>query len=131
MSELDERIEETLHRVYDPCSLAAQNPISLVDMGLVREWTLDEAGHLDVRMCVTSACCTMSPHFVRASEAELAKLEGVTSVTVRVDAAVFWTPDLMSERGKEKLEERRRATIERTGVRPMMWKERMHAAHAR
>ncbi len=127
MSEVDGRIEEVLHRVYDPCSLAQRNPISLVDMGLVLGWDLNEDGHLSVRMCVTSACCTMAPHFTEAARRELERLPEVRSVEVVVDAAFFWTPDRMTTRGKEKLAARRRTAISQ--VRPMQWKEVAHARH--
>ena len=77
-------------------------------------------------MCVTSACCTMAPHFTEAARRELAKLPQVRSADVVVDASFFWTPDRMSERAKELLAERRRATV--AELKPMQWKE---AAHAR
>jgi metal-sulfur cluster biosynthetic enzyme len=123
VSAADRQIEEVLHRIYDPCSLAQQNPISLIDMGLVLGWELGDEGHLEVRMCVTSACCTMAPHFTEAAREQLSKLPEVQSVDVVVDAAFFWTPDRMTARGKEKLAVRRRATIAVTGVKPMQWKE--------
>lgn len=50
------RVEEVIDRIYDPCSVAAENPISLIDMGLVRGWSVDESRRLlEVTMCVTSA----------------------------------------------------------------------------
>jgi metal-sulfur cluster biosynthetic enzyme len=128
MSALNGRIRGVLDRVYDPCSLAQRNPMSLIDMGLVLGWDLDEEGHLEVRMCVTSACCTMAPHFTEAARRELEKLPEVHSVEVVVEAGFFWTPDRMTVRGKARLAERRRATVAVTGVKPMQWKE---AAHVR
>ena len=41
---LDDRIMAALHQVCDPCSIAANAPISIVDMGLVRDWSIDEGG---------------------------------------------------------------------------------------
>jgi metal-sulfur cluster biosynthetic enzyme len=127
VSAVDARVEEVLHRVYDPCSLAQRNPISLIDMGLVLGWDLSEDGELTVRMCVTSACCTMAPHFTEAARRELERLPEVRAAEVVLDAAFFWTPDRMTARGKEKLAERRRATI--AEVKPMQWKEIAHARH--
>ena len=126
-ADFDQRVEDVLHRIYDPCSLAARNPISLIDMGLVLGWELDERGRLNVRMCVTSACCTMAPHFTEAAKHELAKLADVTSVEVVVDGGFFWTPERMTGRGKQKLEDRRRATVAVAGLKPKHWKEPAHA----
>jgi metal-sulfur cluster biosynthetic enzyme len=120
---LEAQVVEALHRVFDPCSLAANAPLSLIDMGLIRDWRIDREGNLTVRACVTSACCTMAPHFVRAAEEQLAKIPGVTSVRVELDPAFFWTPEAMSPHGKAALEARRRRSIELTGLRPQQWRE--------
>ncbi len=87
-------IRAALAGVHDPCSVAAGRPLSLVDMGLLRSWCLDE-GTLSVTFAVTFAGCTMAPHFLRAAEAELARLPGVQRVRATVDAGFAWTPDLM------------------------------------
>jgi metal-sulfur cluster biosynthetic enzyme len=91
MDLLGERIAAALAGVYDPCSVAAGRPISVVDMGLVTGWSLD-AGVLSVVFCVTFAGCTMAPHFVAAARAELAQIPGVTAVHTRVDTAHIWHP---------------------------------------
>lgn len=90
----DADIHAALAGVHDPCSVAAGRPLSLVAMGLLRGWDL-EAGTLSVRFAVTFAGCTMAPHFLRAAEAELAKLPGVARVVATVDTGFAWTPDLM------------------------------------
>lgn len=120
---LKAQVVEALHRVFDPCSVAANAPLSLIDMGLIRDWRIDRDGNLTVRACVTSACCTMAPHFVRAAEEQLAKIPGVTSARVELDPAFLWTPEAMSPHGKAALEARRRRSIELTGLRPQQWRE--------
>ena len=90
----DADVRAALAGVYDPCSVAAGRPLSLVDMGLLLDWRL-AAGTLSVRFAVTFAGCTMAPHFLRAAEAELAKLPGVERVRVSVDTGFAWTPELM------------------------------------
>lgn len=94
---LDADIAQTLSRIHDPCSVASGRPISVLDMGLVRGWRLDEAGALHVTFCVTFGGCTMAPHFMRAAERDLAQLPGVRRVTTVVDADFQWTPDLMKQ----------------------------------
>lgn len=119
---LDAEIAAALERVCDPCSIAANAPVSIVDMGLVRGWSIDEAANLVVQMCVTSAGCTMSAHMVRAAEAELEKIPGLSSVRVEVDAGAFWTPAAMTERGREVLRARREASMRSTGMTPQQWR---------
>jgi metal-sulfur cluster biosynthetic enzyme len=120
----DEQIRAALERVCDPCSIAVNAPISILDMGLVRGWSVDEQCRLTVRMCVTSPSCTMSPHMVKAAEQLLAAIPGLDSVRVEVDPEIFWTSDDMTERGRQILQFRRGASLNRTAVVPQQWRNR-------
>jgi len=124
----DEQIRAALGRVYDPCSLAANNALSLIDMGLVREWRVDEHANVHVTMCVTAPSCLMAPKFLEAARQELRKIEGIGSVEVEVDPTIMWTPDLMTATGK-RLDRMRHARARRLGgVRPQQWRETERAA---
>jgi len=120
---LDLEVEAALGRVYDPCSLAANNPLSLIDMGLVLGWDFDPHGNLSVRMCVTSSTCLMAPKFLGAARQELEKIEGIGSVAVDVDPSVLWGPELMTDEGKrlERLRHQRSRHV--TRARPQQWRE--------
>jgi metal-sulfur cluster biosynthetic enzyme len=120
-SPFDDAIKDALQKVCDPCSIAANAPISVLDMGLVKDWSVDEQGNLLVRMCVTSASCTMGPHMVRAAEELLSKIPGLTSAKVEVDPTVFWTPQQITGEGQSILEERRSSSFERSPVVPQQW----------
>jgi metal-sulfur cluster biosynthetic enzyme len=120
---LDRAIEAALGRVFDPCSLAANAPVSIVDMGLVLGWRVDEAGNVTVRMCVTSPCCTLAPNIAAGAERELRRIDGLAEVTVEMDAATFWTPDRMTDRGRETLRLRRERSQALLPVRPRQWQE--------
>jgi metal-sulfur cluster biosynthetic enzyme len=112
-----------LNRVYDPCSIAAQAPISILDMGLVERWSVDERRNLVVRICVTSAGCTMSAHMVRATEVELMKITELSSVLVEIDADAMWTPAAMTERGRAILRARRETSLRVMGTVPQQWRK--------
>jgi metal-sulfur cluster biosynthetic enzyme len=116
-------VQAALGRVYDPCSLAANNPLSLIDMGLVREWTIDGEGHLMVRLCVTTPSCLMAPKLIDAARQELRKVAGIEQVTIDVDPSVFWTPELMSSRGKRTVRRRHQRSRRVANVRPQQWRE--------
>lgn len=119
---LDRQIEAALHQVCDPCSIAANAPLSIIDMGLVREWSVDDTGNVVVTMCVTSPSCTMAPHMVRGAEQVLSQIVGVRSARVEIDPAVLWSPDDMTGSGKAVLEERRAQSQARTPVQPQQWR---------
>jgi metal-sulfur cluster biosynthetic enzyme len=118
----DEEIRTALGRVYDPCSLAVNNPLSLIEMGLVRGWCLSSDGALRVRLCVTSPNCMMAPKFLEASRQELGRIEGLTSVEVEVDPSVFWTPELMTEGGRRSAALSRDRSRRGAPVRPQQWR---------
>ncbi|MFL0670224.1 MAG: metal-sulfur cluster assembly factor [Erythrobacter sp.] len=110
---IDDEIRSVLGRIHDPCSIAAGRPVSVLDMGLVRGWVLDEGGVLTVTFCVTFAGCTMAPHFAQAAADDLAKLPGVERVETVIDTTFVWTPDKMKA-----------APLEMRG-RPQSWRERV------
>jgi len=88
---LDDAVRAALAHVYDPCSIAAGRPTSLIDMGLTTGWAFD-AGTLRITFCVTFAGCTMAPHFTEAARVELAKIAGVECVETIVDTRHVWQP---------------------------------------
>jgi metal-sulfur cluster biosynthetic enzyme len=106
MSELDDLILAALRRVDDPCSVAQQRPLSIYDMGLVRDWEVTD-GEVTIRMCVTSPSCQMAAHFLAAAEREVECIPGVRKATAFVDADFFWTPDRLSREGAASLARQR------------------------
>jgi metal-sulfur cluster biosynthetic enzyme len=121
---VDDAVRAALHQVCDPCSIAAQAPVSIIDMGLVRDWKVDDNGELVVRMALTSPSCTMGPHMMRAAEALLSDVPGIISARVEVDPTVFWTPGDMTEGGRGALASRRENSLLAAAIRPQQWRER-------
>lgn len=127
----DAAIRQALDQVCDPCSIAANAPVSIIDMGLVRGWSVDAEDNLVVRMCVTSPSCTMGPHMVRAAERLLAAIPGLRSARVEIDPAVFWTPGDMTRRGRDLLDARRSASLAKAKVAPQQWRNAAGAGQQR
>jgi metal-sulfur cluster biosynthetic enzyme len=119
----DEEIRAALEQVFDPCSLASNAPLNIIDMGLVRGWEVDGDNNLTVTMCVTSPSCTMGPNMASGAERLLRRIPGLSSATISFDVTTFWTPDLMSPEGKESLARRRRDTIALSGLKPQQWRQ--------
>jgi metal-sulfur cluster biosynthetic enzyme len=122
---MDEQIRAALEQVCDPCSIAANAPLSIIDMGLIRGWLVDEQGNIRVRMCLTTPSCTMSPNMVKAAEKLLSAIPGASSARVEVDPETFWTPDLMTEKGRELLKSRRETSLTRAEVVPQQWRSQV------
>jgi metal-sulfur cluster biosynthetic enzyme len=125
----DAAIRTALEQVCDPCSIAANAPVSILDMGLVTGWSVDDESHLVVRMCVTSPSCTMGPHMVRAAEALLSTIPGLKSARVEIDPGAFWTPDHMTRRGKEEVGGRRSSSLAASPVAPQQWRNTARGAN--
>lgn len=117
------QVEAALGRVHDPCSVAAQSPLSVRAMGLLRGWELSDRGVLDVRICVTTHACTMLGHIVRGIEDAAGEVDGVCAVRVTVERDVLWGEEMMTPEGRARLEANRRRARELTGVRPREWKD--------
>jgi metal-sulfur cluster biosynthetic enzyme len=112
----DERerlIAEILASVPDPCSVAAGAPLGLLDMGLVRSWTIDDEDHLSVILDITSPACMMAGHFILDAETRLAEVPGIRSVSVRVEPSFEWSEERLTPRGAEILARRRQLARER------------------
>ena len=103
----EDEVVAALAEVADPCSVAAGIPLSLLDMGLVRGWTLSADGDLEVRLDVTAPVCLMSGHFVADAQQRLEAIAGLRRVRVIVDPSGDWTPERMSGRATERLAKRR------------------------
>ncbi|RUZ74403.1 metal-sulfur cluster assembly factor [Mesorhizobium sp. M7A.F.Ca.US.006.01.1.1] len=125
---LEEQVTSALQKVCDPCSIAAHAPLSIIEMGLVRDVSIED-GNVRVRMCVTSPSCTMAPNMVQGAETLLLQIDGVTSVVIDVDPAVFWTPQDMTPDGRAKLAQSRLTSIQRTGVEPQQWRKSVAGGH--
>jgi metal-sulfur cluster biosynthetic enzyme len=91
-----EYVRVALSTVYDPCSVAAGRPVSIVDLGLLVSADLDHEGELTIVLCTTFPGCTMAPHFTRAAEEQAREIPGVRSVRVLVDPEHTWTPSAAS-----------------------------------
>jgi ATP-binding protein involved in chromosome partitioning len=75
-----EQVQDALRSVIDP--ELRQN---IVELGMVREIALGEAGHVAVTVSLTTPGCPIRSHFQRAVAQSVSALEGVTTVSVDFD----------------------------------------------
>ncbi|MGC4897167.1 metal-sulfur cluster assembly factor [Micromonospora sp. DT31] len=102
-----------LHEVYDPCSQAWQRPLSLPDLGLVRDVSADDTGRVTVRVSLTVPFCMAVHTIMQAVETRVGAVPGVTAVDVQIDTVTPWSPAAMSPGGRDRLEARRAAELRR------------------
>jgi metal-sulfur cluster biosynthetic enzyme len=125
---LEDRVRAALHRVFDPCSVNAGAPVSIVDMGLVVSVDAEAGGAVSIALRPTTPTCTLVGSFMEAAEKTALAVPGVTSARVRIDMRLGWTPAEMSPTGRATLEARRHASRARVPVRPQEWKQRVKEA---
>ncbi|MEV6947384.1 metal-sulfur cluster assembly factor [Streptomyces sp. NPDC051172] len=116
-----EQVHTALHEVYDPCSQSWQRPMSLVDLGLVREVAVADDGRATVRISLTAPFCMAVPTIMQSVEQKVGAVEGVTAVTVELDGGTPWRPELMTDEGRALLAAARtedRRTLPLTAIRP-------------
>lgn len=119
-SSVERAVDAALDAVVDPCSNALGEPLGLLEMGLVADRSI-VAGHVEVAMRLTSPCCAYGPTMAEAARREIERVDGVTSVAVRIDHAAVWTPEQITPVAADRVRARRAATVELTGVRPHDW----------
>jgi metal-sulfur cluster biosynthetic enzyme len=111
-------IREALNEIVDPCSRAAGAPAGLVDMGMIPTVTLADIGEgqaeVGVKLIVTHPFCMMSSIFINEIDQKLSAMPGISKVNVEFDASDFWTPDLMSDDYRQRLEVNRARRRENT-----------------
>lgn len=94
-----ELLWQALETVSDP-----EYPVSVVDLGMIYDLRLNDAGVADVDLTFTSVGCPaieMIPEDIRAA---LEGVTGVTDVTINVVWSPPWSKDRITPRGRRILE---------------------------
>lgn len=97
----EDAVFEALKNVIDP-----ELFVNIVDLGLI--YTVDikeeaDVSNVNIEMTMTSPACPAGPQLVQNSKDEVAKLEGVGEVDVKVVLSPPWSPDRMTEDAKDQL----------------------------
>ena len=92
------RVRDAVTNVVDP----EIRVVTIEDLGILREVTVDEAGHVTVTITPTYAGCP-AMDVIRADVAAAARAAGAADVDVRTELSPAWSTDRISEAGKAKL----------------------------
>jgi len=88
-----DQVRDALRAVKDP-----ELNLNVIDLGLVYEVEVSEAGDVHVEMTLTSPGCPVGPEMLSDAQAVLEKLEGVKQVDVELVWEPYWTPEKMDPR---------------------------------
>ena len=119
-SDLKNAVKAQLREVLDPCSCITDNPIDLVDLGIIDDITVDaEAGEAEVDILLTSQRCMYVIDIVDEIEERVASVEGIETVEVhQVTSGKVWTAERMSEEQRKERRERFQARVEAADITP-------------
>lgn len=98
MSEIDltvDDVREALENVIDP-----ELGLDFVELGLVYDIEIDDAGEVTVTFTLTTPGCPIGPQVSEQMEEFVGDLPGVTKVHPKLVFTPPWTPELMSEDAK-------------------------------
>lgn len=101
-----EEVMWRLHRIIDPCSVATNVPLSIVEMGMVEKVEF-VSGTVIVAFRMTSPLCHALPYFEMEVERVLADMPGIDAIKCTFDHGANWEPDDMTGDARQKLADRR------------------------
>jgi len=88
-----EAVRKALRAVKDP-----ELGLNIVDIGLVYDITVSEAGDAKVKMTLTSPGCPAGPEILEDARLVVSQMEGVNSAEIELVWEPYWTPDRMDPR---------------------------------
>src|SRR5581483_8647633 len=89
-----EQVLACLDRVIDPCSAASASPMSIVEMGLIRELRITDDGDVAVSLRLSSPSCYMVSYMASHAKQYISELPGVRHIEVDADAGLDWDPSM-------------------------------------
>lgn len=100
-STLEDMVWTRLKTCYDP-----EIPINIVDLGLVYSLDIKPAppgASVTVHMTLTAPGCGMGPIIAAEARQKILTIEGVAEASVELVWDPAWTPERISEEGRQKL----------------------------
>jgi len=89
----EEQVRKSLRGVKDP-----ELNLNIVDLGLVYDIAVSDAGAVDVKMTLTSPGCPSGPEIMGDAEQAIRGLEGVTDAKIELIWEPYWTPERIDPR---------------------------------
>lgn len=114
---LESAIRDRLTEVLDPCSCFTDDPVNIVDLGIVESVTVAD-GTARIELLLTSPGCTYMPYIERDVEERAGDVDGVRSVEVVQITDQIWTEERMEEEVRLARRDRFESKMEAAGITP-------------
>lgn len=114
---LEGRVWDRLTDVLDPCSCFTDEPVNIVDLGLVEGVTVDD-GTARIELLLTSPGCTYLPYIERAVEDRVVGVDGIEAVAIEQITDEIWTRERMDHDVREARRRQLRERLDAAGVVP-------------
>ncbi|MCS7460893.1 metal-sulfur cluster assembly factor [Paenibacillus doosanensis] len=98
---LEDRVVTALEEVIDP-----EIGVNIVDLGLVYDVSVSEAGKASIKMTLTIPECPLADTIVSDVEKAAGQVPGVNEVDVKLVWEPKWTPAKMNDQAREEIRAR-------------------------
>lgn len=96
---------DALREVIDPCSIAAGEPLDIVEMGLVRDVRVTDVD-VEVELWVTSPLCTQIGLIRERAAVAVHQATGIPGVRCIVDPRGEWLPSDITDEARRRMRRR-------------------------
>jgi|SRR6186713_329723 metal-sulfur cluster biosynthetic enzyme len=93
-----EDVYKELKQVFDP-----EIPVNIVDLGLVYDVKVDDAGACTITMTLTSQSCPEARTIPEVMKRRVNALPGVSGTQIQIVWEPAWSPQKISEEGRKML----------------------------
>ncbi len=93
-----EDVYKELKQVFDP-----EIPVNIVDLGLVYDVKLDDAGACTITMTLTSQSCPEARTIPEVMKRRVNAIPGVSGTQIAIVWEPVWSPQKISEEGRKML----------------------------
>jgi FeS assembly SUF system protein len=97
-SDVENGIVEALKTVFDP-----EIPVNIYELGLIYDVDIQEGGHVQVKMTLTSPGCPVAGSLPGEVKAKVESVPGVASADIDLVWDPSWNPSMMSEAARLQL----------------------------
>lgn len=102
MKDIKNNIIDILKQCNDP-----ELPIDLWNLGLIYDLKIYEQPKnkfgVDITMSLTTPGCSMGQYMIEDIKSKIATLKDMTNINVEITFDPPWSPEMMTEEGKQKL----------------------------
>jgi FeS assembly SUF system protein len=98
VSDIKDKIIDEIKTIYDP-----EIPVNIYELGLIYKIEVDQDNKVNIDMTLTSPNCPVAESLPNEVKEKINKIEGISSVDLKLVWEPPWTKDKMSEASKLEL----------------------------